>query len=124
VDLELAALLRPLAKRAGLGGRTACNIGRPDDFRVPDQAYFRDRESRLWYGTAAIVVEVISPDDESRRKLGFYHGAGVEEMLLVDPQTRTVEWLMRGPDAFEPSDGSTLLGITCAELERAIDWPD
>lgn len=124
VDQELAAVLRPLAKRAGLVGRTTPNIGRPDDFRVPDQAYFRDRGNRTWYPTAEIVVEVVSPGDESRRKLGFYHRVGVDEILIVDPGVRTVEWLVRGQDVFEPSDGSVLLGLSSQGLAAMIDWPD
>jgi hypothetical protein len=47
----------------------------------------------------------------------------VEEVLIVDPDTRTVEWFGGGPDAFEPSDRSTLLAITGAELAAQIDWP-
>lgn len=96
---------------------------RPGDFRVPDQLYVRDREGGLWHATAALVVAILSPDDEARRKLTFYFDRGVEEVLLVDPDGCTVEWLVRGDDAFEPADGSTLLAITSAELEAAIDWP-
>ena len=117
------AILGPLAKGAGLTGRTACNIGQPSDFRVPDQAYFRERTSLTWYPSAAIVVEVVSPGDESRRKLDFYHAVGVEELLLVDPGERTAEWLVRGTEAFRPIDRSVLLGITSTELTAAIDWP-
>jgi Uma2 family endonuclease len=124
VDDEIGAALRDLARGIGLIGATACNIGTPSDFRVPDRAYFRDREDRVWNPTAAIVVEIVSPGDESRRKLDFYFRAGVEEVLIVDSETWTVEWFERGPDAFRPADASALLGITSAELAAAVDWPD
>jgi Uma2 family endonuclease len=124
VDDGLGMILGPLAKRAGLGGSTACNIGGPSDHRVPDRAYFRAGGLEVWNPTAAIVVEVVSPGDESRRKFDFYHRAGVEEVLIVDPEARTVEWFRRGADAFEASEHSSILGITTADLVTAIDWPD
>ncbi len=116
-------MLRPLAAAAGLHGGSACNIGAPDDYRVPDRAYLRAGTGGMWNPTAAIVVEVVSPDDESRGKLGFYFGVGVEEVLLVDPDRHAVEWLVRGSDRFEPADGSILLGVSSSDLVTAIDWP-
>jgi Uma2 family endonuclease len=68
-------------------------------------------------------VEVVSPGDESRRKFGFYHGRGVEEVLIVDPDAHIVEWFVRGSDAFVLSDGSQILGISGTELAEALDWP-
>ncbi|MBX3031057.1 MAG: Uma2 family endonuclease [Chloroflexi bacterium] len=123
VDYQVVGILGPQARAASLHGRTAGNIGRPGDFRVPDQLYVRDRGGGLWHTTAVIVVEVLSPGDESRHKLGFYFRAGVEEVLLVDPDQRTVEWLMRGRDGFEPADGSAILDISSVDLAAAIDWP-
>ncbi len=123
VQGEVLAVLRPPAVRAGLQGGGPCNIGAPDDYRVPDLAFLRAGEGQLWNPTAAIVVEVVSPGDESRRKLDFYHRAGIEEVLLVDPDERTAEWFARDPDTFLAADRSILLGITAAELVAAIDWP-
>jgi Uma2 family endonuclease len=73
--------------------------------------------------SAAIVVEILSPDDESIRKLGFYFSVGVEEVLLVDPDRHAAEWFVRGRDQFEPAGGSTLLGASGSDLVEAIDWP-
>lgn len=69
------------------------------------------------------VERVTLPKDESRLKFDFYHRHGVDEVLIVDPYARTAEWFARGPQAFEPADGSMLLGITSNELAAAIDWP-
>ncbi len=123
VEDEIAAVLRPSASHAGLSGGSACNIGAPDDYRVPDRAYLRAGTGGMWNPTAAIVVEVVSPDDESRRKLGFCFRAGVREVLLVDPDRHTAKWLVRGDDRFEPADGSILLGVSGSDLAAAIDWP-
>jgi Uma2 family endonuclease len=123
IDDRLGRILGPLADEAGLMGATTCNIGSPTDYRIPDRAYFRGGSDQVWNPTAAIVVEIVSPGDESRNKLGFYFRAGVTELLIVDPDARAVEWYERGPDAFRPADRSGLLGITSTELATAIDWP-
>jgi Uma2 family endonuclease len=123
VQFQLTGILRPLARQAGLLGRGPSNIGRPKDFRVPDLAFLRGAPDPVWQHTAAVVVEVVSPGDESRLKFHHYFRMDVDELLIVDPAQRTVEWFERGPDAFRPADGSTLLGITSAELASAIDWP-
>ena len=98
VEDEVAAVLRPLAAHAGLHGGGPCSIGTAEDYRVPNRAYLRADDGQLWNPTAAIVVEIVSPGDESRRKLDFYGRAGIEELLVVDPDERTVEWFIRGPE--------------------------
>jgi Uma2 family endonuclease len=124
VEDELAAILRPLAKQAGLRGSGPANIGTPSDYRVPDRSYFAaDTPTHTFNPTAEIVVEVVSPNDESRMKYDFYFRVGVHEVLIVDPELRTVEWFTRGPDAFGPSVGSKILAITAEELHEQIDWP-
>lgn len=124
VENQLAVLLRPRAAAAGLWGSGPLNLGRPDDYRIPDGAYLRDRPDAVYLPTAAIVVEIVSPDDETRRKLGFYFELGVEELLVVDPATGDVEWYGRGTSHFERSERSQLLGVSEADLHAEIDWPD
>ena len=123
VDDQLAAILRPMARAVGLWPSGPLNIGEPDDYRVPDRAYLRTRDAATFTPTAAIVVEIVSPGDETRSKLGFYFAVGVEELLVVDPEDRTVEWWARGTEGFVRSDRSTLLDLTGADLHAAIDWP-
>src|SRR5262249_19108265 len=66
VEYELVALLRPHAGRAGLRGSGPYNIGEPDNYRVPDQAYFLvETQPHTFNATAEIVVEIVSPGDES-----------------------------------------------------------
>ncbi len=120
---QLAILLRPRAKLAGLWGSGPLNLGAPDDYRVPDQAYLRQRATEVWNPAAAIVVEVLSPGDESYAKLGFYHRLGIEEVLIVDPLRRSVEWYRRAAAGFERAEASQLLGVTEPELVAEVDWP-
>jgi len=123
VDNQLAGLLRPRAGAAGLWGSGPLNLGSPDDYRVPDQAYLRRRATEVWNPSAAVVVEILSPGDESYAKLGFYHQLGVEEVLIVDPLRRAVEWYRRTGKSFERAGASDLLSVTEAALAAEIDWP-
>lgn len=123
VDDEVAGILHPLAKRAGLRGRGPANVGKSSDYRVPDRSYYADRTPRTYHPTAEIVIEIVSPDDESREKFDFYFGAGVKEVGIIDPNLRTVEWYARGDTDFRPAAGSSLLGISAADLAKLIDWP-
>ncbi len=123
LQAQLIEVLGPLARSAGLHLLGPSNIGRPDDFRVPDVVILRGAKDLTWNPTAAIVVEVLSPGDESRRKLGFYLRAGVEELLIVDPALGTLEWFARGPEGYEPADGSAVLALTTAQLHGSLDWP-
>jgi Uma2 family endonuclease len=102
-------------------GAGPVNIGRFDDYRVPDRAYLRDLDMGTYLPTAAIVVEIVSPGDESYQKFGFYFAHGVEEVLIVDPQRRTVEWYAR--DAFARSGRSALLDVDEPTLHGEIHWP-
>lgn len=124
VDDEVATLLKPYAVAAGLHGSGPLNIGvDSDDYRVPDRAYYRDVPTSVFVPSVPIVVEIVSPRDETWTKLDFYYARGVDEVLIVDPDRQQVQWLARGPTSMEPADGSALLGLSSAELAEAIDWP-
>jgi Uma2 family endonuclease len=124
VQMQLVELLGPRARRAGLRSVGEVNIGLSKvDFRVPDLTFIRGREHAVYLPTAAIVVEVVSPGDESYAKLGFYFARGVDEVLIVDPLRRTVEWYTRGADAFERTGRSVLLDLDEPTLHGEIDWP-
>ena len=62
-------------------------------YRVPDLAVAHPDvvTERGIEGAAKLVVEVLSPKDESYEKLPFYRQVGVEELLYVDPTSRAFE---------------------------------
>ena len=65
---------------------------------------------------------MLSPDDATFDKIGFYAAKGVRELLVADPDARTVRVLdlqAGGTDV----DVSAVLGRTRAQLEAAVDWP-
>jgi Uma2 family endonuclease len=119
----LAALLEPLARRVGLHGSDAFNLGEANDYRVPDAGLHRTGATATWNATAALVVEIVSPDDETWEKLPFYAAHGVDEVLIVDPTRRAVTWLACIADGYEPIDRSALLDIDVAEVASRIEWP-
>ena len=84
----------------------------------------READATLYMPTAAAVVEVVSPDDESRQKFGHYAAHGVGEVLIVDPDTRTIELYVLGDDGeFAPASRSALTGVLVTDLVAAIRWP-
>jgi Uma2 family endonuclease len=124
VQQQLAELLGPLARRAGLLPRMGpFNLGEPEDYRVPDGGLQRPAADQLYYPTAALAVEIVSPGDETWDKLPFYAKHGVDEVLIVDPEKRSVDWLALSGREYEPVEGSGLIELGSEELARRIDWP-
>lgn len=126
VDSEVGGSLRHLARGRGLVTTTAFNLGRSEDYRVPDGGLHRARPSGVYVETAAAVVEVLSPGDETFTKFAFYAAHGVEEIIVADPATRTVRvWrLSEGSGLpYEETDRSHLVDVTATSLTDAIDWP-
>lgn len=125
---RLLLAIAPLAQARGLVITYETNVLGPagtTDYRVPDIVVAREeRRARLGVeGGPELVVEILSPDDESRQKLPFYARIGTREVLLVDPDTRAVELLrLRGeklvrvePDA-EGALLSEVLGASFATV--------
>ena len=122
---QIAELLGPPARAAGLVPMMSIfNLGEPDDYRVPDGGLFHPRPTAVYVATAALVLEVVSPNDETWEKLGFYAAHGVGELLIVDPQTRQVQWLaLDASGRYSPIDQSALIALRPDELSERIDWP-
>ena len=115
LEHRIAVLLDRPATRRGLwvisqpGVFDPANSGMTS-YRVPDVGFVRPDyvSERGIEGRAALVVEVLSPKDESYEKLPFYRAVGVDEVLFVDPSTRAFE--VRRPEGegwsiVEDSDG-------------------
>ena len=122
LESQLHALLRPLAATAGLRMRGQFNLGDENDYRVPDGGVDRDRTDRVYYPSAALVIEIVSPNDRTWDKLAFYAAHHVDELLIVDPQERKVHWLALTPDGRD-ADRSGLIELGPTELAAQIDWP-
>ena len=124
LEWQLAAILRPLAQAAGLEAVGQFNLGESEhDFRVPDGGLHRTSPRGTLFATAALVVEIVSPSDESWQKLPFYAAHHVDEMLIVDPQKQTVDWLALGKGEYQPIERSRLIDLGPVDLAELIDWP-
>ena len=129
VASELVLALGPRARGRRLLTSGPFNLGDPQDFRVPDGGFHRSVPGTLYVPTAAVVVEVLSPDDETFRKFEFFAAHGVEEVLVASPAERWVRCWHRAGGGAEAADGyleqaaSALLGVTVAEVVAEVDWP-
>lgn len=120
---ELLTLLHPHARRRGLIATTDFNLGEPMDFRIPDAGLHRDATDAVYVDSAPLVVEVLSPGDETMEKLPFYARRGVDEVVIADPLARTVQWLHLDAGSYVATDRSELLDLDVAEIVDRIDWP-
>lgn len=121
VQVELAVLLRAAGRRLQLQPTMTFNLGRPGDFRVPDAGLI-PTPAGTWHDTAVLVAEILSPDDETFAKLDFYTAHGVQELLVLDWQTRTARVLAM-QDRQHDLDRSEVLAMTVIEIETALAWP-
>lgn len=121
---DLMYVLQPVVERKQLELLYETGVFDPAeglrDYRVPDLVIASPDviSERGVEGTAAVVVEVLSPDDESYDKLPFYARVGVREAWLIDPVTRTIELYAR--------HGSDLVCtrariVRSAELDLALE---
>jgi Uma2 family endonuclease len=122
---QLAEILGSPARDAGLEAAMGeFNLGDSiDDFRVPDGGLHCPGTSGVWLHTAALVVEIISPGDETWQKLPFYAAHDVDEVLIVDPEKRSVHWLGLADGEYRPIERSGLIDLGPNELAEHIDWP-
>ncbi|MGI8412051.1 MAG: Uma2 family endonuclease [Solirubrobacteraceae bacterium] len=123
LDEQLAELLRPLARASDLVSGGAFNLGDKDDYRVPDRGLHRPEDRSDWQHTAAVVIEILSPGDTSWDKLPFYAVHQVDELLMVDPARRTVDWLALDQGEYRPIERSRLIDLGPTELAERINWP-
>ena len=125
--VDLLYVLIPHARARGLEpyGDTTGLFAAPDDWRVPDHLYARPDDRRdEGFVSAELVVEIRSAGDDTYRKLPFYAGRGVAEVLVVDEARRVALYRLDGAGTLVPvrprPDGpvrSDVLGVTFATAD-------
>ncbi len=120
---QLAMLLGQATRAKGLYMGLEFNLGVRDDHRIPDLGIHRERPTGAWVLTAALVVEIVSPNDKSWEKLPFYAAHDVDEVLIVDPGTHSVDWLGLSDGDYHPIERSGLIDLGVSDLVEQIDWP-
>ncbi len=122
---QLAELLGPLAREASLVpviNDFGLGEGK-DNYRVPDGGLHRGAPRGVYQRTAALVIEIVSPGDESWAKLPFYAAHDVDEVLIIDPQEHSVAWLGLADGEYRPIKRSGLIDLGSDRLAGQIDWP-
>jgi Uma2 family endonuclease len=123
LSAQVASLLRAPASAAGLTVTDAFNLGdSKQNFRVPDAGLHRPDAGGLWLPSAALAVEVLSPNDDTWKKLSFYAAHSVDELLIVDPERRSLDWLGLVEGRYQPIEHSGVIDLSAAALARQIEW--
>jgi len=73
--------------------------------------------------TVAVVIEVVSPDDETYEKFGFYAAHAVDELVIANPATRGIQCWKHGASGYIEAAASELLAISVDTLTQLISWP-
>jgi len=131
VAVDLLAALTPIAKRRRLLARAGeTGVFNPTvdkSYRIPDVSLGRpEHVSERGFEGAELVVEVLSPNDESRKKFDFYARVGVREVWLVEPKTRETEIYALRDGRYDPVPfvsriaTSPVLGITLAIVDGPL----
>lgn len=120
--MAVGRVLHRVVAPDGLQVTGPVNIGSPEDYRVPDAAVVRDVD-RTWFPGAELVVEILSPDDETYAKLAFYAQRGIPELVVVDSAAKQVQLYARTAqgDDYTPVSRSRLLDQSADELAGELD---
>jgi Uma2 family endonuclease len=128
VITRLIGALASIAARHGLELLTVTGVYDHDqNYRVPDLSIGRTvNASHRGWETAELVIEVLSPGDESRDKLPFFAKLGIREVWLVDPVSLVIELLVLHGGTYRPAPPapsasrgirSSVLGIELSTVE-------
>lgn len=135
---RLYRTLAPIAEAAGLEALTNTSVhrvGLPEGYRVPDISITSPArvDERGIRGGCELAVEILSPNDETYEKLPFYGEVGVQELLVVSPDTRAVQLYVLSGTKLLPlttdasgSVRSAVLGVsfrTAPGPRLHVSWP-
>ena len=115
----LHVLFPHVEKRGMMIVQDAGLFRRENDYRQPDLAIFDPKFlcQRGIDGHAELVVEILSPNDESRDKLPFYAACKVNELWLIEPTTREIElYVLRNQTYFAVADQRGVLRSPLLDL--------
>ncbi len=130
VLLEVPEAMLAERRRLGLDGRD--EMWNSVLYMVPPPGGLEQQSERGAEG-AELIVEIRSEGDVTYKKIDFYVGIGVREILIVHPEGRTVELLRTVGDQLllvganaEGGVRSDVLGVqfTTVEGRLRITWED
>jgi len=100
--LKLAMALEANVDQLGRGETfPGCNVSDRtadwrENYRCPDVAVYLDGNPAIdrdthWQGGPDLAIEIVSPGDRSREKLGLYAAVGTREVLIIDREPWRLE---------------------------------
>jgi Uma2 family endonuclease len=119
-----------VAEEAGLLLRYETSVFDPSvedysSYRTPDLVVFSAdyRSARGVEGAAALAIEIRSPGDETFDKIPFYDRVGVEELLVIDRDTKEVRyWVRSGGQLSERRSEGGWTSLQCLPVRlQAVD---
>jgi Uma2 family endonuclease len=125
LQARLIRIFDDLVSSRGFEVSAEFNLGKQNDYRVPDLGLHRGTPDDLYVPTAAMIVEILSPNDKTFEKFDFYGRHGVEEILVADLAERWIRiWGYHNPSSsYREIDDSLILATSRADLQGAIPWP-
>ncbi len=133
LETELVIVMRTVVQNLGLKALPEIGVFfdvgfDKENYRTPDVVVADPRNCtrRGVERRAELVVEVLSPGDESRHKFSFYASCGIPEYWLVDPITREIEiYVLRdGTYELQPTrDDGSVEAPRLSLTVRVIDGP-
>ena len=130
LEAALFRALAPIAEAHGFEAVFEASLYASIDdknYRVPDISVVdpANTSERGIERHAEVVIEILSPDDESRDKLPFYAMCGVREVWFIEPKTRTFEILSLDDRCATIRTESAVLGIRLSTVDGPklrFDW--
>ena len=125
LQVRLGRILDDVTSPHGFTVSAEFNLGKPNDYRVPDLGVHRGVPGELYVPTAAMIVEILSPNDKTIEKFDFYGRHDVEEILVADLADRSIRlWRYASSvSSYRPAEDSVILGMPRSELADRISWP-
>jgi hypothetical protein len=118
----IALCLRPVASERGLVPVLGAYDPRdPADGRLADVGEVRLRGDQA--ASAVLAVEIVNAAEDVQRCLSALAADRVDELVIVDPESRNVSWFALVDGDYEPTDRSQLIDCTAGGLAEAIEWP-
>ena len=118
----IAVLLRPFAAERGLVPALGAY-----DRRDPGEHGWSDIAQPILRGdhaaSAALAVKIVSHAEETPGQLSSFAADHVRELVIIDVEARTVDWLALVGDDYEHVDTSRLIDCSRGKLAQTIEWP-
>jgi len=112
---RLMIVLGPLALARGLEPAQDLELHKPgshrEDYKIPDLLFYRMPQPKN-VESAEVVIEILSPGDETYRKVPWYHSLGVREVFVINPETRMPELFLSDGSVTKVAVRSSILAVT------------